>query len=199
MKLFWCPQTRSQRAIWLLEEAAIAYEPVLIDIRDPQKPRDPDFAVASPMGKVPALADGDAMVADSAAIALYIADRYAPGDLAPATDDPARGRFLYWMTFTPGVIEPAMAEKFSGAASNRQQNGWGDFDTMIETFEAGVSGKDWLMGDKFTVADVLVGSSACFMKQFGMLPDSKALNEYAERCMARPAYKRSMEINDAAL
>ena len=59
MKLFWCPQTRSQRALWLMEEAALDYELVLIDVSDASKPRDPDFAKASLMGKVPALADGE--------------------------------------------------------------------------------------------------------------------------------------------
>lgn len=195
MKLFWCPQTRSQRAIWLLEEAGLEYDPVLIDIRDPAKPRDPDFAKASPMGKVPALADGDAALSDSAAISLYIADKYPAADLAPAIDDPARAPYLYWMTFTPGVVEPAMAEKLSGAEPNPMSNGWGSFDSMISTFEKGVGDGPWILGDKFSAADVMCGSSACFMKQFGMLPTSKPLEAYAERCMARPAYQKATAMS----
>ena len=191
MKLFWCPQTRAQRALWLLEEAGLDYDPVLIDIRDPAKPRDPDFAKASPMGKVPALADGDAFVSDSAAICLYIADQYPETRLAPAIGDPARAQYLYWMVFTPGVVEPAMAEKFSGAAPNKMSHGWGDFDTMIKTFEDGVGDGPWLFGENFTAADIMCGSSACFLKQFGILPDSAVLNAYAERCMARPAYQKT--------
>ncbi len=196
MKLFWCPQTRAQRALWLMEETGLDYERVLVDIRDPSKPRDPDFAKASPMGKVPALADGEAMVADSAAICMYVADRYPQTGLAPAIDDPKRGSYLWWMIFTPGVVEPAMIEKFTGAEPNRMRNAWGGYDVMIETFEKGLEGKDWLLGD-FSAADVMCGSSACFMKQFGMLPASKTLEAYAERCMARPAYRRSLEIDAA--
>ncbi len=198
MKLFWCPQTRSQRALWLLEEAGVDYERVLIDIRNPSSLRDPDFAKASPMGKVPAIADGEAMLADSAAIAMYVADKYPNTGLAPATDDPARAAYYWWMVFTPGVIEPAMAEKFSGAEPNQMRNAWGSFDSMIATFENGIGEGPWLLGDKFSAADILCGSSACFLKQFDMLPDSKTLEAYAERCMARPAYQRAAELSAAA-
>ncbi len=194
MKLFWCPKTRSQRAVWLMEETGLEYDRVLIDIRDASKPRDPDFPKASPMGKVPALADGAVMLADSAAIAIYVADRYPQTRLAPAIDDPKRGSYLWWMVFTPGVVEPAMAEKFSGAEPNRMRSGWGDFDLMIETFEKGIGDKEWILGDTFSAADVMCGSSATFMKQFGMLPASKPLEAYAERCMARPAFQRSIAL-----
>lgn len=198
MKLFWCPQTRSQRAIWLLEESGLEYERVLIDIRNPEKPRDPDFATASPMGKVPALADGASMLADSAAICMYIADKYPQTNLAPAADHPDRASYLWWMVFTPGVLEPAMAEKFAGATPNRQQSGWGDFDLMIETFEKGLGDREWIVGDKFSAADLMCGGSAAFLKQFDMLPSSKTLESYAERCTSRPAYQKSQEINAAA-
>lgn len=195
MKLFWCPQTRSQRVIWLLEEAGLDYDPVLIDIGDPQKPRDPDFAKASPMGKVPAIADGAALMSDSAAICLYIADKYPAAGLAPAINDPARAPYLFWMTFTPGVVEPAMGEKFSGAEPNPVSHGWGSFDSMIAAFEKGIGDGPWMLGETFTAADIMCGSSACFMQQFGVLPPSKPLEAYAERCMARPAFQKSAAMN----
>ena len=113
MRLFWCPKTRAARAVWMLEELGQPYERVLVDIRDDSAARDPGFAAASPMGKVPALQDGDVRLAESAAICLYTADRYAAGRLAPAVDHADRGRFLYWTFYTPAVIEPAMSEKFS--------------------------------------------------------------------------------------
>lgn len=195
MKLFWCPQTRAQRALWLMEESGLAYEPVLIDIRDPAKPHDPEFNEASPMGKVPALADGAAKLADSAAICMYVADRYPETGLAPAVDDPKRAAYLWWMIFTPGVVEPAMNEKFLNTEPNRMRSGWGDFDLMIDTFEKGIAGKTWILGDDFSAADIMCGSSACFMKQFGMLPKSPALDDYAERCLERPAYQKAAEMN----
>lgn len=199
MKLFWCPQTRAVRAIWLLEEARVDYERVLIDIRNPAAERDPDFAAASPMGKVPALKDGEVAIAESAAICLYVADRYPEAQLAPALDDSVRGAYLYWTIFAPAVIEPAMVEKFGGYKTNRGVHGWGDFDTMIETFEKGIASKEWLLGDRFSAADIMVGSSAVFLRQFEALPDSKTLQDYADRCLARPAYQRALEINQQPL
>ena len=110
--LFWCPQTRASRVLWLLGEMDELFDVRLIDIRNPEAKQDPDFLASSPMGKVPAIMDttpnGVVRMADSAAIALYLADRYPASGLAPAIDDPARGDYLYWMTYTPGAIEPAM-------------------------------------------------------------------------------------------
>lgn len=198
IQLFWCPRTRSSRVLWLLEELGQPFERVLIDIRNPAAERDPAFRAASPMGKVPAIADGPVKMADSAAIGLYLADRYPEAGLAPAVDDPDRGRYLYWMTFTPGVIEPAMSEKANGWTPNRVQSGWGDYDLMIETLKGGLEAGPWLLGERFSAADVLVGSSVCFMKLFDMLPDDDALNAYAERCLARPAYQRALAAEQEA-
>jgi glutathione S-transferase len=195
MKLFWSSQTRSSRAVWLLEEAGVKYELETVDIRDPNRKDSDEFRAASPMGKVPALIDGDVRMSESAAIAIYIADRYSPGTLAPAIDDPLRGKFLYWVMYTPAVIEPAMAEKFNKIEPNRIRSGWGDFDLMIETLENELQEKNWLLGDQFTAADVLVGSSVGFMRMFNMLPESDVLNDYADRCQARPANQKAQSLD----
>jgi len=198
---YWCPQTRASRIHWLLEELGQPYERITIDIRNPESRSDAGFRAASPMGKVPAIRDGDGegavTVADSAAIGLYLADRYPSAGLAPAVDDGDRGRYLWWMTYTPGVIEPAMAEKFSGTEPNRGRSGWGDFDLMLETLVKGLEGGPWLLGERFSAADVIVGSSVCFMKQ---LEPEATLDAYAERCLARPAYRtaRAAEVPAAS-
>lgn len=196
MKFFWCPKTRASRVLWMLEEAGVPYDRVLIDIRDPDAARDPDFALASPMGKVPALADGDVKMADSAAICIYVADRYPECGLAPAVTDPARGAYLYWMLYTPGVLEPAMSERFNGTEPNRLSNGWGDFDTMVETLENGLANGPWILGERFSAADVMLGSSVAFMQAFNILPDSAPLREYIERCAVRPGYRTAMAAED---
>jgi glutathione S-transferase len=177
----------------MLEEAGVPYKKVLVDIRDQDRKDDPEFLAASPMGKVPAIVDGDVRMSESAAICLYVADKYPEGDLAPAVDGPLRGQFLYWMIFTPGVIEPSMADKFRNLKTSRYQSGWRDFDLMIETLENGLKEGPWLPGEQFSAADVMVGSSAIFMMQFDMLPDSKIIEDYAARCLGRPAYQRSLE------
>ena len=194
MKIFWAPQTRSTRALWMLEEASVDYDMQLIDIRGEDRKDSSEFLTASPMGKVPAIVDGDASMSESAAICIYVADRYAPGSLAPAPDDPRRGKYLYWTMYTPAVIEPAMAEKFANIEPSRVRNGWGDFETMIRVLDDGLKGKKWILGDQFTAADVMLGSSAVFMRMFDMLPDTKNVGEYADRCMARPAFQKATEI-----
>jgi glutathione S-transferase len=198
VKLYWSPQTRSTRALWMLEEIGTPYEREMIDIQRPDRDNPAEFIEASPMGKVPALVDGNVTLAESAAICLYLADRYATGTLAPAIDDPARGKFLYWLMYTPAVVEPSMSEKFHGVETNRYRSGWGDFDLMIETLERGIDGKKWILGDAFTAADVMLGSSVVFMRMFDMLPASDALSSYADRCLARPAYQRALELNEVS-
>ena len=193
MKLYWAPQTRSARALWMLNEVGVDYEMELVDIRAPDRQDSADFLEASPMGKVPALSDGDVHMSESAAICLYLADKYAAGTLAPAIDDPRRGKFLYWLLFTPAVVEPAMSEKFNKVEENRVRSGWGDFNLMVETLENGIRDKTWILGDDFTAADVMLGSSSVFLRAFDMLPESKLLEDYADRCLARPAYQKAME------
>jgi glutathione S-transferase len=194
--LYWCPQTRASRALWLLGELGVEYTVHRIDIRDPASRADEGFRAASPMGKVPAIRDGDVTMADSAAIALYLADRYPEAGLAPAIDASERGDYLYWSTFTPGVIEPAMMERFNQWDVNPGTSGWGNFDRMIETLEKGLEKGPWILGDRFSAADTLLGSSTWFMREFGILPDSPSLQAYADRCVARPAFAAAIAAND---
>ena len=192
MKLFWAPQTRSQRAIWMLEEAGVDYEMERIELGSAERADSSEFLAASPMGKVPAIVDGEVAMSESAAICIYVADRYAAGTLAPALDDALRGKYLYWTMYTPAVVEPAMSEKFNKVESNRQRSGWGDFELMIETWDQALNDRDWILGDRFTAADVMLGSSAIFLRLFKMLPESENLDAYADRCLARPANQRAM-------
>jgi glutathione S-transferase len=191
MKLYWAPQTRAQRAIWMLEEAGVDYTMERVELGSSNLPA--EFLEASPMGKVPALVDGDVRMAESAAICLYLAERYAGGRLAPAPDDALRGKFLYWLMYTPAVVEPAMSEKFNKVESNRRRSGWGDFDLMLETWDDALDGRDWILGETFTAADVMLGSSAVFLRLFDMLPETRNIGAYADRCLARPASRRAGE------
>lgn len=197
--LYWSPQTRASRALWLLEEAGVAYDRVTIDIRDAAAKADPSFRAASPMGKVPAIVDGETRLWDSGAIALHVADRFPESGLGVPLSDPHRGAFVQWTVFTNSVIEPAMTEKFSGAEPNTPQNGFGSFDQMIDVLVDGLSNANgpWLMGAQFTVADVLVGSSVHFLKMFDGLPDRPELLTYLEQCRARPAFQRAMAADAA--
>jgi glutathione S-transferase len=197
LTLYHAAPSRSSLVRWMLEELGEPYETRFIDIRDEAATEDREFRLASPMGKVPAImdsnGDGPVYLADSAPICLYLADRYPARGLAPAVDDPARAPFLYWMNYTPGVIEPAMMEKFLGFEVSRATSGWGNYETMLEVLETGLAQGPWLLGERFSAADVLVGSSVWFMKKFGLLPENPVFESYIERCLARPAHRRALE------
>lgn len=195
MKLYWCPKTRAFRAAWMLEELGQTYELVAIDIRHEASRQNADFRVTSPMGKVPALVDGETRLWDSGAICLYLADAYPDAGLGVAVGDPMRGAFLQWTMFTNAVIEPALVEKFAGGAENPGQHGYGSFDLMVEVLVAGLAKGPWILGDRFTAADVLLGSSVHFMDAFGIMPDQVVLRDYVARCRGREAYKRALELD----
>lgn len=198
MKIYWHPQTRASRMIWMVEEAGVDYDVVRINIGDRSEPRPPEFLQASPMGKVPALSDGNVHMAESAAMCLYLADRYAPGKLAPNIDSDERGEFLYWLFYAPSVIEPAMSELAAGTEANPQRNAWGDFGSMIRQWCNRMEGRDWVLDSGFSAADVMLGSSAVFLRMFKMLPDgTQVLADYADRCLARPGYATAMAMESS--
>lgn len=194
MKLYWCPQTRAARAVWLLEEAGVPYERVHIDIRDPVARKNPAFRAASPMGKVPALEDGAVRIWDSGAICAYVADQYPKSGLAPPIGSPDRGAYLMWLMYTNSVIEPAMGEKYLKNPVNTSQNGWGSWDQMLDTLRAGLEHGPWILGERFSAADVLLGMSCNFLRMFKMLTDEPVLVAYADRCAARPAFQRAQAL-----
>lgn len=182
----------------MLEETGVPYDRVLIDVRDPARKQHAGFAAASPFLKVPALTDGDVKMADSAAICMYLADRYPTKDLAPAVDDPRRGMYLFWMVFAPGAIDPAVGERVSGAPTNPYGSGWGDFDRMLDTLEKGLADGPWLLGDQFTAADVMVGGSLIIMEALGLRPERQRLRSYMDRCIERPRFRAAEAVEIAA-
>ncbi len=194
MKLYWCPQTRSFRALWLMEEAGRPYERMLIDIRKGGQ-NDPEFRAVNPMGKVPALADGEAKVAESAALCAYVAERVPEAKLAPPIGDPARGRYLHWLFFAAGCIEPAYAQKFSNITLPASQAGWGSYDRVIDVLERAVQPGPWLLGERFSAADIMIGSDLNFgLHLLKVVPPRPAFLAYVGRCSERPAWKRAMAI-----
>jgi len=195
MKLYWCPKTRAVRAVWMLEELGVPYERVHIDIRDAAAKASADFRAVSPMGKVPALQDGTTRLWDSGAICAYLADQYPAAKLAPAIGSADRGDYLQWLLYTNSVIEPAMAEKFTNAQASAAAHGWGSFDQMLGVLRQGLSRGPWILGERFSAADVLLGTSCHFMRQFKILENEPVLFAYADRCLARAAFQRALALD----
>ena len=194
IKLYWSPRSRSFSSLWLMEETGQSYERVLTDISTGAQ-KTPEYLAINPMGKVPALQDGDAAMAEAAAICAYVADRFPEAKLAPAIGDPKRAKYLYWLFFSPGCVEPAMVQLSTKIEMNSVAAGWGDAKRVFDVLDAALEKGPWLLGDTFSAADIMIGSGLNFaIKLFKMVPTRPSFDRYIERCSARPAFQRAAAI-----
>lgn len=193
VKLYHNPQSRAAMMHWLLEELGITYELVPVQYDDGSM-RTPEFLKISPLGKIPALTDGEASVSDTIAIAIYLADKYkSPVDMAPGIDDPRRGEYLRWLIFQGTAIDPAMLQANMKFETPRQQAGWGNVTTVIDALETRLeTASPYLFGDWFTAADLLVGGSLMWAVRFGMFEARPAMTRYIEAVTNRPAFTRTV-------
>jgi glutathione S-transferase len=195
LTLYHAVPSRAATARWMLEELGEPYAIELLDLKAGDQ-RKPEYLKLNPMGKVPTLVDGDTVVTEVAAICCYLADAYPDAGLAPAIGDKRRGPYLKWLFFGPSCIEPAMTDKaMKREAVPRSTAGWGDYDTVVEVLRAAVAKGPWLLGERFTAADVVIGSSIRFGTAFGMLPEIPEFVAYRERVLARPALQRQMALD----
>jgi len=192
--LYHHPFSRASAVVWMLEEVGAPYELRFVDITKGAH-KAPEVLALNPMGKLPILVDGDAVVTESAAIGLYLADRYSLGRLAPAPDDAARATYLRWSFFAPSVIEPGAMAKAANWEFKTAQAGWGDHDSMLRAIESAIAGREFLLGDRFSMADVIFGGTLRFMLRFNMLEARPAFVAYSERLGARPALQRAEARN----
>lgn len=195
--LFHHPQSRAATAVWMLEEVAVPYELAYVDVLAGEQKSERVLAL-NPMGKLPVLTDGDAVVTEGAAIGLYLADRYAYGRLSPKLDDPARATYLRWSLFAPSVIEPGALAKMAGWAFKEGQAGWGSYEAMLAAIESAVTKGEFLLGDTFSMADVIFGGTLRYMLAFKLIEARPPFSAYTERLAARPAFVRA-EARNAAI
>ena len=158
MKLYWSPRSRSFSALWLMEETGQPYERVLTDISAGAQ-RTPEYLAINPMGKVPARRDGDATLAEAAAICAYVAERYPEAKLAPPLGDPLRAKYLYWLFFAPGCIEPAMVQVATKVEMSPTAAGWGDAQRVFDVLDAALTKGPWILGETFSAAENVSPSS----------------------------------------
>ena len=192
--LHYHPYSRAAGTLWALEEAGQPYELKVVNIMKGEQ-KGPELVALNPMGKLPTLVDGDVVVTESAAIALYLADRYASGRLAPALDDPKRGTYLRWSFFAPSVIEPAVMAKGAGWAVKEVAAGWGSYPSMIAAAESAIGKGPFLLGDSFSMADVVFGGLLRFLMAFKQIEATPVFSAYVARLNERPAYQRAEARN----
>jgi glutathione S-transferase len=159
----------------------------------------PEIVALNPMGKLPILTDANTVVTEAAAIALYLADRYSSGKLAPPLDDPRRGTYLRWSLFAPSVIEPGSLAQRGGWEFKPSQAGWGDYNAMLSAMESAIAGKDFILGDTFSMADVIFGGTVRYMLMFKSIEERPAFKAYVERLGQRPALQRTDARNMAVM
>ncbi|HVX78719.1 MAG TPA: glutathione S-transferase family protein [Bradyrhizobium sp.] len=189
MQLYWSPRSRSFTALWLMEETKQPYERVLVDISAGAQKK-LEYLAVNPMGKVPALKDGEATLAEAAAICAYVAERYPEAGLAPPVGDPLRAKYLYWLFFAPSCVEPAMVQIATKIEMNPVAAGWGDAQRVFDVLEAALMTGPWILGENFSAADIAIGSALNFsVRLFKMVPPRPSFDAYLERCIARPAFQ----------
>jgi glutathione S-transferase len=189
MQLYWSPRSRSFTALWLMEETKQPYERVLVDISTGAQKK-LEYLAINPMGKVPALKDGDATLAETAAICAYVAERYPEAKLAPPIGDSLRAKYLYWLFFAPGCVEPAMVQIATKIEMNPVSAGWGDAQRVFDVLDAAMEKGPWILGENFSAADIAIGSALNFsVRLFKMVPSRPSFDAYIARCVARPAFQ----------
>jgi len=192
--LYHHPYSRAATVVWMLEEVGVPYDLRFVDILAGGQ-KSPEMVALNPMGKLPVLTDDKTVVTEGAAIGLYLADRYAAGRLAPALDDPDRGTYLRWSLFAPSVIEPGSMAKSAGWEFKPGSAGWGTHAEMLAAIEHALAGGAFLLGARFSMADMIFGGTLRYMLKFNMLEPRDSFVAYAERLSARPALQRADAIN----
>lgn len=194
------PMSRGRMVRWMLEELGQPYRTVLLDYGTSMK--GPAFLAINPMGKVPALTHGEAVVTEGAAICTYLADAFPQAGLAPPPGDKARARYLRWMFFAAGPLEQAVTNQALGLTPPAERSamiGYGRLEDALDTIEAAVAASPYIAGDSFSAADIFLSGQI----GWGVLGVAKEraprFKDYLERINGRPAAIRARAIDDALL
>ena len=194
LKFYTNPQSRGQIVRWMLEEVGQPYETEILTYDGTLK--SDAYARINPMQKIPAIVHHDKVVTEVAAICLYLADAFPAAGLAPPPAE--RADYYRWTMFAAGPIEAAFTNKSMGwepDADKQRMFGYGSFERAVDNLEAAVTGKRFIANDKFSAADVVVGSQIGFMLMFGLLEPRPAFTAYVASVTDRDAYRRGKQID----
>lgn len=190
------PQSRGRIVRWMLEEVGADYETDIIPYDQMKSER---YLAVHPLGKVPAIKHGGHVVTEAAAICAYLADVFPAAGLGPRDDEKAD--YYRWLFFAAGPVEQALTNNHAGWQPSEQQQrmfGYGTYEKVVATLDELFSLRNYVCGDRFTAADVYVGSAVNWGTQFGTLPQRDSFSAYTQRLTSRDAFKRAMAIDDQA-
>jgi glutathione S-transferase len=194
------PMSRGRIVRWMLEETGRPYRTEILDYGRTMKA--PAYLAINPMGKVPALRHGEAIVTESAAICAYLADAFPDSGLAPPPGDRLRGPYYRWLFFAAGPLEAAASNRMMGFTvppGREVMMGYGTYESVINVQEGALSGREYLVGERFTAADVYLGSHIGYGMEFGTIEKRPVFESYWHRLAARPAALRAKQIDDALM
>ncbi len=196
LTLYYSEGTRAARVAFLLEELGVDWKRVVLDLSRKEN-KTSDYLAIHPHGWVPALRDDNTTVFETAAICLYLADRFPEKGLAPSPSSPARAAYYQWIIYSVATLEPAIADVFLQTRLPAERRDADLLDAGHERFRASaevlthVLDQPYLLGEKFSAADVLVGHMLVWADSLGLLAGYDKLTDYASRIRARPAFGRA--------
>jgi glutathione S-transferase len=192
------PMSRGRIVRWMLEETGADYETRVLTYGPEMKSA--DYLAINPLGKVPAITHRGAVVTECAAICAYLSDAFPEAGLAPPTAE--RAAYYRWMFFAAGPLEACLINRgfgFKTSGDMKMQAGYGGYDTMLDCLEMALEGVEYIAGDRFSAADVYVGSHVGWGMHMGTVEHRPVFSAYADRLQARPTYKRAMALDDALM
>lgn len=195
------PMSRGRIIRWMLEEVGQPYETRVLNW-DTGDAKSAEYLAVNPMGKVPAIVHDGVVVTECAAICASLADAFPQAGLAPAATSPLRGPYYRWLFFGAGPIEQAVGLKMFGLEPTADQSrslGFGSIDDVLNTVEGAVTGRQHLVGDTFTAADLYLASHLSWGMNFGTIERREAFETYVAKHLDRPAAKRAEEIDDGLI
>jgi glutathione S-transferase len=191
------PMSRGRIVHWMLEEVGVPYRIERLSL-DKGEHKQPEYLKLNPMGKIPTIIHRNTVITEAAAICAYLADAFPAAQLAPPVDDPRRGTYYRWLFFGAGCVEPAMADKtFPRGATNPRSLAWGSYEDTVNTLEGALKPGPFILGDRFSAADVYVGSEIGWGLMVKSLEPRPSFAAYVGRLNERPAMQRMIEQNKA--
>lgn len=189
--IFWyAPQTRSTGTRILLEELGAPHELRVLNLRKGEQ-RQPEYRAINPLGKVPAILHDGALITEQGAIFIYLADLFPEAGLAPPIGDPLRGPYLRWLVYYGSSFEPAVIDRSAQRPPlPLERSPYGDFDSMLGVITDALRRGPYLLGERFSAADVLWGTALRWTTGWKLVPQLPEVMTYLERVCSRPAFVR---------
>jgi glutathione S-transferase len=194
------PVSRARTVHWMLEEVGAPYRIELVDLHKGEQKK-PTFLAVNPMGKLPAIVHRGTVITETGAICAYLADAFPAAGLSPRWDEPIRGTSLRWMFFGAGCVDPALMDRMLSRPIPERTSalGYGRYEDLVDTLEKAITPGPYILHDRFSAADVYIGSQIGFGMMTKTLEPRSSFQSYMRRLSQRPAFKRFEEQSEKLL